>query len=116
MGQTPEEFHLDDFELKDGELYYKSKSIPLTIRGGKLRSVGVIAEILAKEGLHELGFDIPKGKITARQAVMLNKAEEEMPSVSDVATVDDIELQEITENAARSMENLEGESSEDLPM
>ena len=40
--------------------------------------------------------------------------------MSDVAKADDIELQEITENASRSTENLivqlEGESSKDLPM
>ena len=43
-----------------------------------------------------------------------------MPSVSDIAKTDDIELQQITENATRSTENLivqlEGESSKDLPM
>ena len=43
-----------------------------------------------------------------------------MPSMSDVAKADNIEFLEITENVARSMENLtgqlEGESSEDLPM
>ena len=51
---------------------------------------------------------------------MLNKAEEELPSTSDIANADDIELQEVTENESRSTENLiqqlEGESSEDLPM
>ena len=39
-GQTPEAFHFDNFELRDGKLYYKDKSTPFTIRGGKLRSVG----------------------------------------------------------------------------
>ena len=43
-----------------------------------------------------------------------------MSSTSDVAKADNIELQEITENALRSTENLteqlEGKSSEDLPM
>ena len=56
----------------------------------------------------------------ARQAVMLNKVEEELPSVSDVAKADDIELQEITGNAARSMENLieqfKGKSSKEFSM
>ena len=51
---------------------------------------------------------------------MLNGVEEELPSMSDVANADDIELQEIKKNVARSTENLiaklEGESSEDLPM
>ena len=59
-------------------------------------------------------------KVTAQQAVMLNRVEEEMPSAFDVAEADDIELQEITENAARSMKNLiaqlEDESSKDLPL
>ena len=56
----------------------------------------------------------------ARQAVMLNKVEEELPSVSDVAKADGIELQEITENAVRSMENLieqfKGKSSKEFSM
>ena len=40
------------------------------------------------------------GKLTARQAVMLNKAAEELPSESDITKVDDIELQEIVEKAS----------------
>ena len=40
------------------------------------------------------------GHITARQAVMLNKAAEELPSESDITKVDDIELQEIVEKAS----------------
>ena len=43
-----------------------------------------------------------------------------MPSTSDVANADDIKLQEIIENVARSMGNfmkhLDREPSEDLPM
>ena len=92
----------------------------LTIRRGKLRLVCFIVEILGKEGLRNLGFDIPRGKITVLQAVMLNRVEEELPSITDVAKADDIELQEIMENVARStgnlIEQLEGESSDDLPM
>ena len=51
---------------------------------------------------------------------MLNRVEKDLPSTSDLANAGNIELQEITENAARSTENLikqfQGESSEDLPM
>ena len=73
----------------------------LKIKGGKLRLIGVIAElILGKEGFHELGFNVPRSKIMAQQAVMLNRVEEELPSAYDVAKADNIELQEITENAA----------------
>ena len=47
-----------------------------------------------------LGFDIPVGRITAWQAVMLNKAAEELPSESDITRAVDIELQEIVEKAS----------------
>ena len=46
-----------------------------------------------------MGFNIPVGKVTARQAVILNKAAEELPSESNITGVDDIELQEIAEKA-----------------
>ena len=65
-----------------------------------LKSFGEIAKILGKEDFHNLGFDIPvDGKLMARQAAILNIVEEEMPSAFDVANANDIELQEITENA-----------------
>ena len=47
--RTPEVFHFDNFELRDGKLYYREKSTPLMIKVGKLRLVGAIAEILGKE-------------------------------------------------------------------
>ena len=59
----------------------------------------MLADILGKNRLHRLGFNIPVGPITARQAIMLNKAAEELPSGSEITKVDDIELQEIAERA-----------------
>ena len=67
---------------------------------GVLKSVGMLADILGKGGLRNLGFEIPRGKVTAQQAVMLNKAAEELPSESDITRADDIELQEIAEKAS----------------
>ena len=61
----------------------------------------MLVDILGKNRLRRLGFNIPVGRITARQAVMLNKAAEEQPSESDITGVDDIELQEIAEKASR---------------
>ena len=55
-------------------------------------------KILVKEGLHDLGFNVSKGKVTAQQATMLHKVEEEIPSASDVDKVGDIELQEIAKS------------------
>ena len=83
IGETPEEFHYDYFKLENEELYYRGKRKPLTTKG-VLKSVGMLADILGKGGLRNLGFDIPKGKLTGRQAVMLNKAAEELPSESDI--------------------------------
>ena len=67
---------------------------------GKLKSVGMIADILGKNRLRRLGFNIPVGHITARQTVMLNKAAEGLPSESDITGVDDIDLQEIAKKAS----------------
>ena len=61
----------------------------------------MLADILGKNRLRRLGFNIPAGKVTAQQAVMLNKAQEEqLPFESDITGVDDIELQEIAEKAS----------------
>ena len=79
-------------------IYYIGNRKPLTTEG-KLKSVGMIADILGKNRLCRLGFNIPVGNITAWQAVMLNKAAEELPSESDITGVDDIELQAIAEKA-----------------
>ena len=99
VGETPELFHYDYFKLESGKLYYISSRKPLTTEG-KLKSVGMLVDILGKNRLRRLGFNIPVGKVTARQAVMLNKAAEELPSESDIAKADDKELQEIVEKAS----------------
>ena len=99
ISETPELFHYDYFKLEGGELYYIGNRKPLTTEG-KLKSVGMLGNILGKNRLCRLGFNIPVGKVTAQQAVMLNKAAEELPSESDITGADDIELQEIAEKAS----------------
>ena len=99
ISETPELFHYDYFKLEDGELYYRGSRKPLTTKG-VLKSVGMLADILGKNKLRRLGFNIPVGPITACQAIMLNKAAEELPSESDITKVDDIELQKIVEKAS----------------
>ena len=81
IGETLELFHYDYFKLEGDELYYIGSRKPLTTEG-KLKSVGMLADILGKNRLRRLGFNIPVGKLTARQAVMLNEAAEELPSLS----------------------------------
>ena len=57
IGETPELFHYNYFKLEDGELYYIGSRKPLTTEG-KLKSVGMIADILGKNRLRRLGFNI----------------------------------------------------------
>ena len=99
IGETPELFHYDYFKLEGGELYYIGSRKPLTSEG-KLKSVGMLADILGKNRLCRLGFNIPVGPITAHQAIMLNKAAEELSSESNITKADDIELQKIVEKAS----------------
>ena len=72
IGETPEPFHYNYFKLEGGELYYIGNRKPLTTEE-KLKLVGMIADILGKNRLHRLGFNIHVGKITAWQAIMLTK-------------------------------------------
>ena len=99
IGETPELFHYEYFKLEGGELYYIGNRKSLTTEG-KLESIGMLADTLGKNRLRRLGFNIPVGRITTWQAVMLNKAAEELPTGSDITGADDIELQEIAEKAS----------------
>ena len=99
IGETPEEFHYDYFKLENGELYYRGKRNHLTTKG-LLKLVGMLEDILRKGGLRNLFFDVPRGEVTTQQAVMLNKAAEDLPSESDITKADDTELQEIVEKAS----------------
>ena len=111
-------FH--NFDLRNGQLYYKDNVNPLTTKKWMLRGVGVLVDRLDKEGLRDLGFDVPVGKITARQFMASYRVGSQLPSTSDITRADDIELQEIAEKALRSIENLnqqvQEEPTEDLPM
>ena len=68
---------------------------------------------MGKEELRDLGFDVPVGKITALQFMASYRAGNQLPSMSEIAKADDIELQEIAENASRSIQQVK---AEDLPL
>ena len=51
IDETSDLFHYDYFKLEGGELYYIGNRKPLTTEG-KLKSVGVLADILGKNRLH----------------------------------------------------------------
>ena len=55
IGETPELFHYDYFKLEGGELYYIGNRKTLTTEG-KLKLVGMLADILGKNRLSQIGF------------------------------------------------------------
>ena len=50
-------FH--NFDLRNGRLYYKDNVNPLTTKKQMLRGVGVLTDGMDKEGLRDLGSDVP---------------------------------------------------------
>ena len=87
------------FEIdKDGRLYYKEK--PLMNRNGELKTIGVIADTLGIRGLREMGYNITKTNLKPRFVLDVLEKEAELPSSSEIAKADDIELKEISEKAS----------------
>ena len=64
--------YIKDLYKKLSEKLVKSQNhftmIKPLMTQGKLKSVGMLADILSKNRLHRLGFNIPVGKVTAQQA------------------------------------------------
>ena len=93
--------NLSLFELgRDGRLYYKGKL--LMNRNGELKTVGVIADTLGIRGLREMSYNITKTNLKPRSVLDLLEKQTELPSSSEIAKADTIELEEI----AKSTEDL----------
>ena len=85
------------FELdKDGRLYYKGK--PLMNRNGELKTIGVIADTLGIRGLREMGYNITKTNLKSRFVLHLLEKQAKLPSSSEIAKADEIELEEIVKS------------------
>ena len=85
------------FEVdKDGRLYYKGK--PLMNRNGELKTIGVIADTLGIRGLREMGYNITKTNLKPRFVLDLLEKQAELPSSSEIAKVNEIELEEIVKS------------------
>ena len=61
--EPPGMINFHNFDLRNGQLYYKDNVNPLMTKKQMLRAVGVLADRLGKEGLRDLGFDVPVGRI-----------------------------------------------------
>ena len=93
--------NLSLFKLgKDGRLYYKRK--PLMNRNGELKMVGVIADTLGIRGLREMGYNVIITNLKPRFVLDFLENQAELPSTSEIAKADTIELEEI----AKSTEDL----------
>ena len=97
--------YYNDFESLHGELYFKGRDEPL-MRNGRRKPYKSLIRILGKNRIYNLGFDVSEWPLSRKQAVALNKAQEELPSASDTTKADDIELQEIAEKVSKSTEDL----------
>ena len=80
-----------------------------------LQGVGVLADRLGKKGFGDLGFDVPVGRITARQFMASHRAGSQLPSTSDITRADDIELQEIAEKHREAQRILTSKSKKNPP-
>ena len=76
------------------------------MRKGCLKPYKSLIRILGKNRIYKLGFNVSEWPLSRKQAVALNKAQEELPSESDITGADDIELQEIAEKASKSTEDI----------
>ena len=95
------EANLGLFELgENGRLYYRGK--PLMNRSGELKTIGIIADTLGIRGRREMGYNITKTNFKPRFVLDLLEKQAELPSSSETAKADTIELEEI----AKSMEDL----------
>ena len=89
--------NLNLFELdKDGRLYYKGK--PLMNRNGELKTIGIIADTLGIRGYREMGYNITKTNLKPRFVLDLLEKQAELPSSSEIAGADEIELEEIVKS------------------
>ena len=71
-------------------------------RNGELKTSGVIGDTLGIRGLREMGYNITRTNLKPRFALDLLEKQAELPSSSEIAKADDIELEEI----AKSTEDL----------
>ena len=83
---------------KDGRLYYKGK--PLMNRNRELKTIGIIADTLRIRGLQEMGYNIAKTNLKPQFVLDLLEKQAKLPSSSEIAKADAIELQEIAEKAS----------------
>ena len=96
---------------KDGRLYYRGK--PLINRNGEVKMVGVIVDTLGIRGLQEMGYNITKTNLKPRFVLDLLEKQAKLPSSSEIAKADTIELEEIAKNTEDLISQINNQSQTD---
>ena len=67
-------------------------------RNGELKTTGVITDTLGIRGLREMGYNITKTNLKPPFVLDLMEKQAELPSSSEIAGTDEIELEEIVKS------------------
>ena len=96
---------------EDGRLYYKGKH--LMNRNGELKMIGVIADTLGIRELQEMGYNISKTNLKPRFVLDLMEKQAQLPSIPELAGVDEIELEEIVKSTEDLIFQINSQSQTD---
>ena len=64
-------------------------------RNGELKTISIIADTLGIRGLRQMGYNIIKPNLKPRFVLDLMEKQTDLPSSSEIAKADTIELEEI---------------------
>ena len=82
-------------------------------RNGELKMVGIIADTLGIRGLREMGYNITKTNLKPQFVVDLLEKQVELPSSSEIAKADEIELEEIVKSTEDLIFQINNQSQTD---
>ena len=82
-------------------------------RNGELKMIGIIADTLGIRGLREMGYNITKTNLKPRFVLDLMEKQAELPSIHEIAGVDEIELEEIVKSTEDLIFQINSQSQTD---
>ena len=82
-------------------------------RNGELKTIGIIVDTLGIRGLRDMGYNITKTNLKPRFVLDLMEKQAQLPSSSEIAGVDEIELEEITKSAEDLIFQINNQSQTD---
>ena len=97
------------------KLFKLGKEKPLMNRNGELKTTGVIADTLGIRGLQEMGYNTTKTNLKPRFVLDLMEKQAELPSSSEIAGTDEIELEEIAKSKEDLIFQINNQSQTDEP-